>query len=225
MLSNRRFGGPFLIEFLAAGGANYAGLAVLAVASGIVAVGAVRVGQTVFGPVGIAYQGVFLTLVPEGARHRATDIGQLRQPMVRASIVLGAVAALWTAVLLVIPSSVGRLFFGATWAETRPVLLPLGVAFCGGGVVAGAAAGLRALGAAWPGLRVRLITLPLLIALPIVGAVIGDEVGFCAGIALATWLALGLWWTTFGKALAAPPDMVSDEDVLAAEAGLIAGPQ
>jgi hypothetical protein len=197
---NLALGGPFLAEFVTAGGAAYVGLAGLAAVSGLVAVGAVRVAQTVFGPINVLYLGIYLTLVPEGARHLVHATGNLRRSMLRASAALIGLSVAWTALALVVPASIGRAFFGATWDDARPVLLPMGLALCGGGFMAGATAGLRALGAARQSLRTRLLTIPFSLLLPLGGAAVGGEVGFAAGLAASMWIGGVLWWAAFGKA-------------------------
>jgi O-antigen/teichoic acid export membrane protein len=230
--ANLDLGGPFVVEFLADGGAAYAALWLLGILSGLDAVGAIRVGQTVFGPINVLYVGMFVTLVPEGARRLREGPHRLRTSMIRASVVVSGVAAMATLVALAVPGSVGRALFGDSWDQGHSVLLALGVALCGGGVMTGATAGLRALGRARRSLAVRLATLPLMLGLPLVGAVVADEVGFGVGIATATWLAAGLWWAAFSRALAArdgddsgdqrPEDL--DEGASGLVPGELAGP-
>lgn len=194
--SNLDLGGPFVLEFLAAGGAAYAGLGLLGVTSGLAAVGAVRVGQTVFGPINVLYMGIYLTLVPEGARLRG-DGSALRRAMSWASATLVAVASLATTIAYLLPAGIGEAFFGESWSQAHSVVVPLGLALCGGGAMAGAIAGLRSLGQARVALRARLVTLPLTLVLPLLGAMVGDAVGFSAGLAVATWLAAAVWWVAF----------------------------
>jgi O-antigen/teichoic acid export membrane protein len=202
---NLDLGGPFVAEFFAAGGSGYAGLWLLGLVSGLSAVGAVRAGQTIFGPINVLYLGIYVTLVPEGARHASRDVERVRKSMTGASVILVAVAVAATAIALAVPASLGRVFFGDTWAKARGVLLPLGLALCGGGVMAGATSGIRALSAAPRSLRTRLLTLPAMVVLPLVGAFIADERGFCIGFAVATWLSAVVSWVSFRNALAIAP--------------------
>ena len=191
--SNLDLGGPFALEFMAAGGAAYAGLWLLGVTSGLVAVGAVRVGQTIYGPINVLYTGILLTLVPQGARLRSVP-GALRRSTQRASLLLVSISAIATAAVSLLPTSAGVALFGESWYEATAVLFPLGVALCGGGAMAGAIAGFRSLGRARTSLRIRLATLPLLLFIPSIGAIIADQMGFSIGLAAATWTAAAAWW-------------------------------
>lgn len=200
-IDNFDFGGPFTMEFLAAGGAGYVALWLLGGITGLPAVGAVRVGQTVLGPVNVLYLGIFVTLVPQGVRRARADPAGVRRIMVGASVALVALSALATTVALVLPGSAGRALFGRSWATARPLLAPLGLGLCGGGVMAGATAGLRSLGRARLSLGVRLATLPATVVLPLLGAAASGVVGFTIGLAVATWIGAAAWWLAFGRAL------------------------
>jgi len=202
--ANSDLGGPFLAEFLAAGAAVYAGLWLLGLVSGLAAVGAVRVAQTIFGPINVLYAGIYLTLVPEGARQAKGDRAQVNRSMQRISAVLLATSAVATVAALAIPGGVGEGLFGDTWDLARPVLLPMGLTLCGSAVMAGALAGLRSLAAARLTLRTRVATIPLTLVGPVLGALVADEVGFTAGLALGTWAAAALWWSAFKAGLSQP---------------------
>lgn len=201
VIDNRDLGGPFVAEFLADQGAATATFWVLGILSGLAAVGAVRIGQTVFGPVNVLYIGLYVTLIPEAARRLSEGPSRLQRSMAMASGVLLGMAGLATAMAMWVPAPIGRALFGDSWSNGRSVLLPLGVALCGGAVTAGATAGLRALGRARLSLFVRLWTLPLVVGMPLTGAIAGGEVGFSIGMAGAAWVAAGLWWAAFGMAL------------------------
>lgn len=208
--AHRDLGGPFTAEFLVAGGAANAGLWVLGALSGLGAAGALRAGQTLFGPINIIYVGMLLTLVPQGARRLREDRPGVRPLMFRVSAAIAAVALLWTAALGILPMAAGRAILGDTWPQARPLLLPLGLAMTAGGLAVGPTAGLRSIGAARVALRARLFTLPAAILLPIAGAILADEVGFAVGFAVATWIAAGAWWVIFTRTLAGMVDAAGE---------------
>ena len=179
---------------MAAGGAAYAGLWLLGVTSGLVAVGAVRVGQTIYGPINVLYTGILLTLVPQGARLRSVPGALLVFFTACGRLTILSISAIATAAVSLLPTSAGVALFGESWYEATAVLFPLGVALCGGGAMAGAIAGFRSLGRARTSLRIRLATLPLLLFIPSIGAIIADQMGFSIGLAAATWTAAAAWW-------------------------------
>lgn len=195
-------GSRFVAEFLSATGAAHATLLALGATAGLGALGAVRAAMVYFGPVNVVFGGIFLALVPEGARLR-DNRPRLRRLMGLASVGLALLTAAWLAVGLVLPQSLGRATFGATWPAARALLLPAAVGLLGGSLAAGGMAGLRALADARRSLRARLLGLPLLVVAPVAGSAAGAG-GFAWGLAAGTWVGAAIWRRQFSVALAAP---------------------
>jgi hypothetical protein len=110
------------------------------------------------------------------------------------SAALVALALLWGVVLAVLPDNVGHALLGSTWASARALLLPLVLVMAAVGAGLGALAGLRVLGASRNSMRARLVVVPLIVVGSVSGAVIGDASGAAWGWALATSLAVAVWW-------------------------------
>ncbi len=198
--AHRDLGGRYVAEFASASGAGYGALMALGAIAGLGALGALRATQVYFGPINVLFGGIYLALVPEGAR-LSGDRRKLDRLMKLASVGLVVVAALWLAVGLFVPTGMGRAVFGVTWDGARKLLWPTGLGVLGGGVAAGGMAGLRALGAARASLRARLAGLPLMIGAPLAGASLADARGFALGLAGATWAGAAIWWWQFERAL------------------------
>jgi hypothetical protein len=221
---NLVLGGPFMADFLVAGGAASVGLWLLGAISGLDAAGAIRAGQTLFGPINILYLGILVTLLPEGARRVRVDRPGVRALMGRASLAVAAVAGGWTLVLVALPSGAGRAVLGETWPQARSLLVPLGASMVAGGLAMGATAGLRAIGEARVALRARLLVLPAVLGLPIVGAAVADDVGFAYGLAGGMGVTAAVWWVIFARTLSAghPTEHV-DEGLGGAVPGQLGG--
>jgi hypothetical protein len=87
------------------------------------------------------------------------------------------------------------------WAPASHLILPVSLSVTAAGVVAGATAGLRALGAARRSLRVQLIASAGYLGFGLIGAALGGAVGMSWGSTTAMWLGAGLWWLQLRAAL------------------------
>ena len=200
--AHRDLGARYGADFVTASGAGHGTLLALGAIAGLVALGALRATQVYFGPINVVFGGIYLALVPEGAR-LAADPRRLHRLMTLASAALVVAAAAWLVVGLLLPAGAGRTLFGASWDGVETLLVPVGLGVLGGAVAGGGMAGLRALGAARATLRARLVGLPLLIGAPLAGATAGAT-GFALGLAAATWAGAAIWWWQFERALRVP---------------------
>jgi hypothetical protein len=167
---------------------------------GLTAYGAVRAGNFYFGPLFTLQAGVILSILPEGARLR-DDPDRLAQLIRRATALVAGATSGWTAVGLMVPDSVGRAVFGATWTGADDLLLPMGLAVVGMAVVTGGLVGVRSIDGT-KGLSARLRTIPFQLVCPIAGGLVGDVMGFAVGMAVGQAVGAGVWWTTFRRLLA-----------------------
>jgi len=196
---HRHLSGRYVTEYVAAAGASQLGLLGLGMIAGLAALGAIRGAQVYFGPIAVLFGGIYLALAAEGARLRSEPI-KLRRLMAAASVILGLLGVGWVMLGAALPAAVGRRIFGDTWVTARAVLVPMGISLLGGCAASGAIVGLRALAAARESLRARLTCLPIVIVVPLFGALAGAH-GFAVGMAIATWAGAGVWWRQFNLAL------------------------
>jgi hypothetical protein len=199
--THRDMGGRFLGEFATGQAVGQVVLVAVGAIAGLSALGAVRAAQVIYGPLNTVHQGIYLALVPEGAR--TADAAHLRRLMVKASIVLVGIAAVWTVVVLLIPDSWGTALFEDTWSEAGDLMLPMGLAMVAGSAATGGFAGVRALGAARESLRARLRTVGPQLLLPLAGTAVGAGHGYALGFGLGHLVSAVIWWGAFGAALAA----------------------
>jgi hypothetical protein len=97
-------------------------------------------------------------------------------------------------VLLFVPDSLGRLVLDDVWGPASQLILPVTLSVTGSGVITGAAAGLRALGAARRSLRSQLCQSAGYLGFGLTGAALGGAVGMSWCSTAAMWLGAALWW-------------------------------
>lgn len=192
----RATGSRFFGEFVSAQAAGQITLAVVGGAAGMAALAAVRSSQILYGPLNTLHAGIYLAVVPDGARVRSDPPRLMRLASAATAIIVGA-AAVWTLACLAMPSTLGEQLFGATWSDGQSLVLPMGLAMIAGSAATGGFAGVRSLGDARSSMRARLASLPGELVLPIGGAVLGGALGFAVGLLLARVVSAAVWWTAF----------------------------
>ncbi len=201
ILGNRDLSIRYAMDYLTGAGAAQVGAYCLVVVAGVAAIGSIRGAQTLFGPANVLVTGITIVLVPEGRRAVQRSTRSLTVLCVGATALFAAGAAVMFAVYLALTPDQGRVLLGSTWRSARAVIVPIGIAAVAGGMVAGAIAGLRSLSAARELLRIRLLTIPTTLALPIGGAVLSDARGLAWGIAASVLWNVVWYWAGYLRAL------------------------
>ena len=198
--NERDLGPTYLAEHLGTTGVSQLVLYGVGAVSGLAAVGAIRAGVILLGPVNVFAFGARLAAVPEAARILESRPAKLPKAMVMLSVGLAVLGLCWTAVLILAPSNLGEALVGPIWRLAQPVLLPLGAATALVGTALGAVTGLRALAAAGRTLSVLRITSPFVFGGGILGAAVGGGVGAAWGLATGYGISAFVWWYHFRKA-------------------------
>jgi O-antigen/teichoic acid export membrane protein len=198
---HRELGTRYLVENVSNSGASQLRMYGLGAIAGLSAVGAIRGAELLLGPFLALLMGLNLVAVPEAAR----VLRRAPSKLARFCLVLGGgqavAAAAWGAVLLLIPDSVGRLVLDDVWDHAAELILPVTLSVTAAGIVSGAAAGLRALGAARRSLRVQLCQSAGYLGFGLTGAALGGAVGMSWGSTIAMWCGAALWWYHLRAAL------------------------
>jgi hypothetical protein len=95
---------------------------------------------------------------------------------------------------VLLPASIGVQILGKTWATAHALILPTALATAGGGIVAGASVGLRALAAARESRNARTVLSALQVAGGLVGAWVAGATGAAWGLAAANLGGSVQWW-------------------------------
>jgi O-antigen/teichoic acid export membrane protein len=167
--------------------------------AGLPALGAVRAVQVLYGPLNTLHAGIYLAVVPDGARIR-NDRARLRRLMVASTALIVAAAAVWMIVCVLMPDSFGESLFGASWARGSDLVVPMGLAMIVSSAATGGFAGIRALGDPTASLRARLATMPGELAAPVSGVAVGGASGFVYGLVIARSITSAVWWRAFDRA-------------------------
>ncbi|MFI2760633.1 hypothetical protein ACH5A3_17390 [Streptomyces echinatus] len=197
----RDLGHRYLVENVSLSGASQLRAYGLGVIVGVGAVGAVRGAELLLGPFLAVLMGLSLVTVPEAAR-------VLRQAPHRLGafcLALGggqaAAALLWGGALLLMPDRLGELVLGDVWHSAAALIVPVTLSVAGAGLGTGAAAGLRALGAARRSLRCQLFASACYVGGGLGGAAVAGTVGSAWGVATATVSGSAVWWLQLRSAL------------------------
>lgn len=162
---------------------------------GLAAVGYVQAAITLMGPFMVIFFGMSLVTVPEAARILRGSPRHLPLFCLLVSGGLSLLCVAWGAVLLLaLPRGLGQWLLGSIWRPVYPLMVPLTISVVGGCVIAGAGAGLHALGAARRSLRAMVLASAVYVACALMGAVTGGAIGTMRGAAVATWIGALLWW-------------------------------
>ncbi|MBK6012378.1 hypothetical protein [Streptomyces sp. MBT53] len=197
----RDLGYRYLVENVSLSGASQLRAYGLGVIVGVSAVGAVRGAELLLGPFLAVLMGLSLVTVPEAAR----VLRQAPQRLGRFCLYLGGGQAtgalLWGSALLLMPDRLGELALGDVWRSSSHLIVQITLSVAGAGLGTGAAAGLRALGAARRSLRCQLFASACYVGGGLGGAAIGGTSGSAWGVAAATISGSAVWWLQLRSAL------------------------
>ncbi|MGY0070270.1 hypothetical protein ACWZEH_26505 [Streptomyces sp. QTS137] len=198
---HRDLGYRYLVENVGNSGASQLRAYGLGAIVGVGAVGVIRGAELLLGPFLALLMGLSLVTVAEAAR----VLRRAPQQLGRFCLLLGggqAVAALlWGGALLLVPDRLGELVLGGVWSSAAELIVPVTLGVAGAGLGTGAAAGLRALGAARLSLRSQLFASACYVVGGLGGAVLAGTAGSAWGVAAATVGGSAVWWLHLRSAL------------------------
>ncbi|WP_436841040.1 hypothetical protein [Streptomyces bobili] len=191
----------YLVENVGVSGASQLRAYGLGAIVGVGAVGAVRGAELLLGPFLAVLMGLSLVTVAEAAR----VLRRAPHRLAKFCLVLGAgqaaAALLWGAALLLVPGGLGELVLGDVWNSASALIVPAALGVAGAGLGTGAAAGLRALGAARRSLRSQLFASACYVGGGLGGAAVAGTAGSAWGVAAATACSSAVWWLHLRSAL------------------------
>jgi O-antigen/teichoic acid export membrane protein len=181
-------------------------LFVVARALGPTPAGSLRGAATAMAPVNVLLAFVTLGLAPALVRRRREDDVRFCAAVL---LVLGAAAAGWGAVLLVVPDSVGTAAFGESWDGIERVLPWTVVEYLALSVGAAGALGLKVRQRGRDMVRQRVVYSGVMLSGGVGGALLGrDVLGVAAMLALAAAVLAALAWMQFLRSPARPAPAV-----------------
>jgi O-antigen/teichoic acid export membrane protein len=191
----RDLGSRYLMENVSNSGASQLRMYGLGAIAGLADVGTVRGAELLLGPFLAVLMGLSLVTVAEAARVLRRNPARLRPFCLLLGAGQAAAALAWgTALLLLVSDRVGQLVLGDVWHTASALILPATLGVTGASFATGAAAGLRALGAARRSLRSQLLASAAYVAGGLAGAAAAGAVGSAWGVAAATIGGSAVWW-------------------------------
>jgi O-antigen/teichoic acid export membrane protein len=199
---HRDLGPRYLMENTANSGAAQLRSYGLGLITGLAAVGYVQGATTLMGPFMVVFMGMSLVTVPEAARVLRNSPRRLPLFCLVVAVGLTLAALAWGGLLLIaLPRGLGHLLLPTLWKQAYPIVLPTTLGLAGATCIAGASAGLRAMGASKRSLRTQVIASALYVVAALAGAAEGGAVGAVRGTAAAVWAGALLWWWQLHRAL------------------------
>ncbi|MGE7388456.1 hypothetical protein ACQKM2_23600 [Streptomyces sp. NPDC004126] len=198
---HRDLGYRYLVENTCVSGASQLRAYGLGAIVGVSAVGVVRGAELLLGPFLAVLMGLSLVTVAEAARVLRRAPHRLGVFCLLLGGVQAVAALLWGAALLLVPDGLGGLVLGDVWEGASQLIVPATLGVAGAGLGTGAAAGLRALGAARRSLRSQLFASACYAAGGLGGAALAGTVGSAWGVAAATACGSAVWWLHLRSAL------------------------
>ncbi|MFJ4770910.1 hypothetical protein ACIP88_17650 [Streptomyces uncialis] len=195
----------YLVENVSLSGAAQLRAYGLGAIVGVSAVGVIRGAELLLGPFLAVLMGLSLVTVPEAARVLRRAPHRLGRFCLLLSVGQAAAALLWGAALLLVPDRLGELVLGGVWHPASALIVPATLGVVGAGLGVGAAAGLRALGAARRSLRSQLFASACYVGGGLGGAALAGTVGSAWGVAAATVTGSAVWWLHLRSALREHP--------------------
>lgn len=213
----------YLLEYLTTGGLAHLFTMSICGAVGVAAIGGYRAAQAVTGPFNTIMNALRVVVVPIFSRAGG---GRRQLPQaypVALSAGLVVVVLVLTGGLLLVPDSLGRAFFGLTWADAAPLILAVSLQRAAAGALMGPITALRVSDAAGRSVRLRVVA-------AVVGYLVALVAGIRFGLAPALWALVVVSFAEAGMAwwiwlrLAAEPRFTA-EPLLAAEPRLAGRPR
>ena len=195
VVEHKALGGRYLVENISIAGARQIRMVTLGALAGLASVGEVRAAEILMGPFLVMLMGVSQLAVPEASH----VLGRAPERLARFCFTLGLVAASAAAawgvtIRALLPTGLGEMLLGQIWVPAAALLPPVMIGMFMGGFEIGAAAGVRALGAAPRSLAAQMFGASTYLVGGCLGAYLDGARGSCWGVAIATTLATFVWW-------------------------------
>lgn len=192
------FAWRYLVSYASTQGGALVGGAVIVAVAGARALGGIQGALLLVRPFMTVQSGAIAAGVSDIARASA-DPSAVRRRAVRISLLAGGLAGGNAAVILLMPSSLGRLVLGDSWAAAQPLLAGTSVQILVLGLVTGARSGLLGLRAIDQAMRIDVpVTFFSLLAV-VTGVVIAGAQGAVWGNAGVQIVSASVWWAMFWR--------------------------
>jgi O-antigen/teichoic acid export membrane protein len=193
--------GYLLGEYMLSTGAFTGGYLVVGLIVGDQAVGSIRAGQVLVGPLQIVSGAIMSFGLPELSRR--TDLPNMTRRKIAIMITSGmaSMSLVYAGLLFLVPDSWGVILFQGKWGESQGVLLPLALAMACSTSALGPAMVAYALGQARKVFRIMTVEAPFVFCLMIGGSVLFGVEGAAWGQFIDQFLMIGLFYIALRRVL------------------------
>lgn len=199
-------------DFAISQGATQTIVLALPLVASLKLLGALKAAQVAFGPVNNALNAGILIAIPAAASlSRAKQYHDARLLGLKLGAAGMGIAAVYTAVLVVTPESVGHLFFSKTWSHASQLVVYVGLQYALGMLGTAALVILRGSREARTIIRARLVVAPLTLVFPLLGASLDGASGLGGGLVASSMLAAVTWWVCLTRTTHRRASATSDE--------------
>ncbi|MGQ0844946.1 MAG: hypothetical protein ACT4QF_12500 [Sporichthyaceae bacterium] len=194
LLDQRSLGLPLAGSVLVGQGAGRLSLAVIALTSGVVALGLFSTALAILSPVNTFLTAAGSFTLGEAARRRAAGTRGLLRFLAAVSAALGVLVAVATVAAFLLFGSAVAVVFGDVPAGVRTLLWPAGAWALGTALAVGALTGLRVLSGARGILRGTAALGVAQVLAAAAGGMLAGAAGSCWGAAVLALLGAAHWW-------------------------------
>lgn len=203
--------GYLIAEYVLGQGLAQLGILGVAVTGDEAGVGALRAAQVLLGPLGILGTAAFLFTVPEIARRPDMTARGRARMCLAVSGVMGLAATVYSAIVLLLPDTVGVALLGDTWAGAQSVLMPMCLLSIAAALATGPAAVLYGMGRAKATFSINAAKAPLLVLLMGIGVPLAGGLGAAWAIAVTEIVLLPFWALRIRRVLQEPAAIPSGD--------------
>ncbi len=192
---HRDLTGYLLAEYVTVQGGQQAALLIIASVGSLEAIGALRGAQVLLGPTTILAVGMYTFALPEFSRRRASlSVRGWMRGGLALSLFVTLSGVTWGVLFLVLPDAFGAALLGASWPNTKAILVASIVGQAGAAIVIGPSTMLYAMDRARVTVRVHAVLAVLILGCGVAGVFIGGANGAAWGFAVAFWALVPAWW-------------------------------
>lgn len=192
------FSWRYLVSYLATqGGALAASVGLVAIA-GARTLGAVSAAQLLQRPVGL-FQAASVAAGTSEISNLGPRRDEARRHVRRTTVLTTLVAVANLVVLVLLPDQLGRLALGDSWGPAEPLLLPASIQMVMLALTSGTKASLTGRREVRTTLRIDIVSVLVLIALPLVGVAMDGARGAYWAFALGQAVVALIWWLAYAR--------------------------
>jgi O-antigen/teichoic acid export membrane protein len=187
----------FLGEYLTVSGVQQGMVLFTFLFGGLAAVGSLRAGQVIMGPMNVVTMGVAVVVLPFLSRRAKSEPQTLLRSSILISLVLSAMMLSFGAFTLLVPSEWGSALLGESWKSGQALAPLVAGSLAVTSLSYGATSALRAMQRVKESFRLRIITAPFVLLSIAVGAALNGVSGALTGAIVAGLAQAAAWWVLY----------------------------